>query len=154
MFWVYFNGKQITGLGDSKTWIRSAALQCINEWVAQCGTPSVFESEMVFDALKTGSPILRAELWTWLSEKLPPGYFSSSSFEWLLYFFYITQISILAPPKSIPREELSICVPLLYAALEDRGAEVRRGAGEAVLGFMMHLGPESMARQAEKLKVF
>lgn len=63
-------------------------------------------------------------------------------------------VSTSAPPKTIPREELAICIPLLYAALEDRGAEVRRGAGEAVLGFMMHLGPESMARQAEKLKVF
>jgi cytoskeleton-associated protein 5 len=62
------------GLGDSKTWVKSASLQCINEWVNQCGIPSVFDGEMVFDALKTGGPILRAELWTWLSEKLPTGF--------------------------------------------------------------------------------
>lgn len=59
----------------------------------------------------------------------------------------------LAPAKSIPREELSVCVPLLYAALEDRGLEVRKGASDAVLGFMIHLGPDAMVRQAEKLKV-
>lgn len=45
------------------------------------------------------------------------------------------------------------CVPHLYAALEDRSAEVRRAAADAVLPFMIHMGFDAMARHAAKLKV-
>lgn len=41
----------------------------------------------------------------------------------------------------------------MYASLEDRNADVRKGAGEAVLPFMIHLGYDVMARHAGKLKV-
>lgn len=55
--------------------------------------------------------------------------------------------------KSVPKEELFICIPHLYSNLEDRNADVRKNAQEAVLGIMIHLGYESMAKQTEKLKV-
>lgn len=45
-----------------------------------------------------------------------------------------------------------VCIPLLYTNVEDRNADVRKNAQEAVLSFMIHLGYESMCKQTEKLK--
>lgn len=118
-------------LGDSKNWIRTAAISCINTWGDQCGYKEFFDGEIIGDALKAGSPTLRAELWNWLAQKLP-----------------------LIPVKQIPKEELLVCLSYLYANLEDRNSDVRKNAQEAVLGFMIHLSYEAMARNTEKLKVF
>ncbi|PSN31815.1 Mini spindles protein [Blattella germanica] len=87
-------------LGDSKVWIRTAAISCINTWGEQCGYKEFFDGEMIGDALKSGSPTLRVELWAWLTEKLPT-----------------------IPTKSIPKDELMICLPHLYSNVEDRNAE-------------------------------
>ncbi|XP_044737477.1 protein mini spindles isoform X3 [Chrysoperla carnea] len=119
----------LQGLGDSKTWIRSASISCINAWGDEAGYKEFFDGEMISDALKTGSPTLRTELWAWLAEKLPD-----------------------VKPKSFPREELISIIPHLYSNLEDRSADVRKNAQEAVLGVMLHLGYESMLKQTEKLK--
>ncbi|XP_058791056.1 protein mini spindles isoform X2 [Phymastichus coffea] len=116
-------------LGDSKAWIRTAAISCINKWGEQCGYKEFFDGEMIGDALKTGSPTLRSELWTWLSDKLPG-----------------------IPLKQISKEELTICLPVLYSNVEDRNSDVRKNAQEAILGFMIHLSYESMMRHTEKLK--
>ncbi|XP_076233452.1 msps cytoskeleton-associated protein 5 isoform X2 [Calliopsis andreniformis] len=116
-------------LGDSKNWIRSAAISCINTWGDQCGYKEFFDGEMIGDALKSGSPVLRAEVWNWLAQKLP-----------------------LIPVKQISKEELLVCLPYLYNNLEDRNSDVRKNAQEAVLGFMIHLSYEMMARNTEKLK--
>ncbi|XP_076762978.1 msps cytoskeleton-associated protein 5 [Xylocopa sonorina] len=116
-------------LGDSKNWIRTAAISCINTWGDQCGYKEFFDGEMIGDALKSGSPILRVEVWNWLAQKLP-----------------------LIPVKQIPKEELLVCLPYLYNNLEDRNSDVRKNAQEAVLGFMIHLSYEVMARNTEKLK--
>lgn len=116
-------------LGDSKNWIRTAAISCINTWTEQCGYKEFFDGEMIGDALKAGSPALRSELWIWLSQALP-----------------------LIPMKQIPKEELTICLPILFSNLEDRNSDVRKNAQESVLGFMMHLSFEAMSRNTEKLK--
>ncbi|XP_018364408.1 PREDICTED: cytoskeleton-associated protein 5 isoform X2 [Trachymyrmex cornetzi] len=116
-------------LGDSKNWIRVAATSCINTWGDQCGYKEFFDGEMIGDALKAGSPMLRSELWNWLAQKLPS-----------------------IPVKQIPKEELFVCLPYLYANLEDRNSDVRKNAQEAVLGFMIHLSYEAMVRNTEKLK--
>lgn len=116
-------------LGDSKNWIRTAAISCINTWTDQCGYKEFFDGEMIGDALKAGSPALRSELWIWLSQALP-----------------------LIPVKQIPKEELTICLPILFNNLEDRNSDVRKNAQEAVLGFMLHLSFEAMSRNTEKLK--
>lgn len=50
----------------------------MNTWGEQCGYKEFFDSEMIGDALKSGSPTLRNELWTWLSEKLPNSMFQPS----------------------------------------------------------------------------
>ncbi|XP_011314716.1 cytoskeleton-associated protein 5 isoform X2 [Fopius arisanus] len=116
-------------LGDSKNWIRTAAITCINTWGDQCGYKEFFDGEIIGDALKAGSPALRAELWNWLAQKLP-----------------------LIPVKQISKEELMACLPHLYSNLEDRNSDVRKNAQEAVLGFMIHLSYDGMVRQTEKLK--
>ncbi|XP_031837843.1 msps cytoskeleton-associated protein 5 isoform X2 [Nomia melanderi] len=116
-------------LGDSKNWIRTAAISCIDTWGDQCGYKEFFDGEMIGDALKSGSPVLRAELWNWLAQKLP-----------------------LIPVKQVPKEELLVCLPYLYNNLEDRNSDVRKNAQEAVLGYMIHLSYEVMARNTEKLK--
>lgn len=104
-------------LGDGKQYIRSASIQCINVWGDQCGYKEFFESEMIVDALKTGSPVLRTELWGWLAEKLQ-----------------------IISPKTITKEELTACLPYLYVNICDRNADVRKNANESILGFMLHLG--------------
>ncbi|XP_018308410.1 cytoskeleton-associated protein 5 isoform X3 [Mycetomoellerius zeteki] len=116
-------------LGDSKNWIRVAATSCINTWGDQCGYKEFFDGEMIGDALKAGSPMLRSELWSWLAQKLPS-----------------------IPVKQISKEEFFVCLPYLYANLEDRNSDVRKNAQEAVLGFMIHLSYEAMIRNTEKLK--
>ena len=55
--------------------------------------------------------------------------------------------------SGLPKEELNACVPHLFVALEDRSADVRKAASEAVLPFMIHLGYDAMVRHAGKLKV-
>lgn len=116
-------------LGDSKSFVRAAALNCINSFGEQGGYKEFFEGEMIADALKSGSPTLKSELWTWLAEKLPA-----------------------QPPKTIPKEELTAMVPHLYAHLCDRNADVRKNSNEAVLGVMIHLGFEPMVRALDKQK--
>ncbi|XP_049825977.1 protein mini spindles isoform X2 [Aethina tumida] len=119
----------LQALGDSKSWMRTAALDAINTFAEQCGYKEFFDGEMIADALKSGSPTLRSELWTWLADKIPK-----------------------IPVKSIPKEELMACIPHLYNNLEDRNADVRKNATEAILGIMIHVGYDTMAKQTEKLK--
>ncbi|KRF99998.1 uncharacterized protein Dwil_GK13258, isoform D [Drosophila willistoni] len=116
-------------LGDNKSFVRAAALNCINSFGEKGGYKEFFENEMIPDALKSGSPALKSELWAWLADKLPG-----------------------LPPKSISKEELSSMVPHLYAHICDRNADVRRNANEAILGIMIHLSFETMVRALDKQK--
>ncbi|GBP43034.1 Protein mini spindles [Eumeta japonica] len=188
----------IQAFGDNKQWIRQAAVACVDTWCLEAGGAHVaFDGEMVHEALKSGSPVLRTELFQWLAEKLPD-YFEGtkeqsiysevwslpledtcnpreiSSALWIsgvldrnrifdgggIDFIRWTKrnnkrcyfISIFLPPKSFPREELAVCVPILYACVEDRAAEVRKRAADCVLPFMLHLGYEPMFKQLDKLK--
>ncbi|XP_026736168.1 protein mini spindles isoform X2 [Trichoplusia ni] len=115
--------------GDSKQWIRAAAVSCVEAWCREAGPAAPLDGEMLHDALRAGSPLLRATLLQWLAEHLPN-----------------------VPPKSFPREELSVCVPLLFASLEDRAADVRKVTADCVLPVMLHLGYEAMHKQLDKLK--
>ena len=54
--------------------------------------------------------------------------------------------------KKLPAE-LNVCTPFIFACLEDRNADVRKKALEVLVPYMIHVGYESMARQASKLKV-
>ena len=44
-------------------------------------------------------------------------------------------------------------LPIFYNNLEDRNADVRKNAQEAIYPLMLHLGFEKMAKSADKLKV-
>ncbi|XP_058831204.1 protein mini spindles isoform X3 [Topomyia yanbarensis] len=125
---VFFPGF-LKGLGDGKAFIRSASISCINTWGDQAGYKEFFESEMIADALKIGSPALKTEVWGWLAEKLPP-----------------------LPSKSIQKDELIAILPHLYANICDRNADVRKNANEAVLGIMIHLGYDAMMKALDKQK--
>lgn len=108
---------------------------------------------MIASALKSGPPTLRAELWTWLAEKLPEGEWlflfpvSSLSSRCIFFFFFYFTV------KNVPKDELLACLPHLYNNLEDRNSDVRKNANEAVFGFMMHLSYKTMFNASEKLKV-
>lgn len=104
-------------LGDSKSFVRAASLTCMNVWGDQAGYKEFFDGEMILEALKTGTPALKTELWQWLAEKLP-----------------------IIPVKSVSKDELNGCLSILYLNICDRSPDVRKNANEAILGFMMHLG--------------
>lgn len=119
----------LNGLGDGKQFIRAASITCMNVWGDQCGYKEFFEAEMIADALRNGSPALRAELWCWLADKMPG-----------------------QPVRSLAKDELMSCLPHLYTNLCDRSADVRKHANDAVFGFMLHLGYETMLKGLEKVK--
>lgn len=72
-------------------------------------------------------PVVFSQLLGWLAEKLPTC-------------------------KKLPAE-LQECIPYLFACMEDRNADVRKKAQDALLPFMIHTGYEAMLRHAGKLKV-
>ena len=51
------------------------------------------------------------------------------------------------------KEELHSCTPHLFTALEDRNADVRKGAQEAVLPIMIHIGYDGMSKHLSTVKV-
>ncbi|XP_061077698.1 cytoskeleton-associated protein 5-like isoform X3 [Conger conger] len=116
----------ITVLGDSKANIRATALATVHAWVEQTGMKEWLEGDDLSEELKKENPFLRQEVLGWLAEKLP---------------------TLRAVPP-----DLMLCVPYLYAALEDRNGDVRKKAQDALPTFMMHLGYEKMVKGAGKLK--
>lgn len=116
----------ITVLGDSKPNVRAAALTTLNAWVEQTGMKDWLEGEDLSEELKRENPFLRQEVLGWLAEKLPT-------------------------LRSVP-PDLMLSVPYLYACLEDRNADVRKKAQDALPTFMMHLGYEKMVKATGKLK--
>ena len=55
--------------------------------------------------------------------------------------------------KGVSKEYFLNCLTYVYAAIEDRNADVRRAAQESILPFMIQVGYESMQRKTSKLKV-
>ncbi|XP_066556633.1 cytoskeleton-associated protein 5 isoform X2 [Amia ocellicauda] len=116
----------ITVLGDSKSNVRAAAMTTLNAWVEQTGMKEWLEGEDLSEELKKENPFLRQEVLGWLAEKLPT-------------------LRSVSP-------DLMLCVPYLYACLEDRNGDVRKKAQDALPTFMMHLGYEKMLKATGKLK--
>ncbi|XP_078586785.1 cytoskeleton-associated protein 5-like isoform X5 [Branchiostoma floridae x Branchiostoma japonicum] len=112
-------------LGDSKEHVRQAGLAALNAVVEQTGITPFMENEMMSDALRSTSPMLKIELFGWLAVKL-------------------------MTVKTCPPDLIN-CLPMLYASLEDRNADVRKNAQGAVVPFMYHLGYEKMNRAVGKL---
>ncbi|KAM7396138.1 hypothetical protein PAMP_019206 [Pampus punctatissimus] len=116
----------ITVLGDSKSNVRAAALTTLQAWVEQTGMKEWLEGEDLSEELKRENPFLRQELLGWLAEKLPS-------------------------LRTVPAD-LMLCIPYLYACLEDRNGDVRKKAQDALPTFMMHLGYDKMNKATGKLK--
>ncbi|XP_047451779.1 cytoskeleton-associated protein 5 isoform X2 [Mugil cephalus] len=116
----------ITVMGDSKPNVRAAALTTLQAWVEQTGMKDWLEGEDLSDELKRENPFLRQEVLGWLAEKLPN-------------------------LRTVPGD-LMLCVPQLYACLEDRNGDVRKKAQDALPTFMMHLGYDKMHKATGKLK--
>ncbi|CAL4065491.1 unnamed protein product, partial [Meganyctiphanes norvegica] len=122
----------LQGMGDSKPHIRQQAISSLNMWTEQVGVKEVIDAEMFSEALKAGSPFLKAEVFGWMAEKLkdiPPG-----------------------KNSGVNKEEINACTPHLFTALEDRNADVRKGANEAVLPFMIHIGYEGISKHLSRVK--
>ncbi|KAL7862680.1 hypothetical protein SRHO_G00116640 [Serrasalmus rhombeus] len=116
----------ITVLGDSKPNIRTTAMTTLNAWVEQTGLKEWLEGEDLSEELKRENPFLRQEVLGWLAERLPT-------------------------MRSVPAD-LMLCIPNLYACLEDRNGDVRKKAQDALPTFMMHLGYDKMNKATSKLK--
>ncbi|XP_076471814.1 cytoskeleton-associated protein 5-like isoform X2 [Babylonia areolata] len=116
----------ISCLSDSKPQLRAAVVACLNLWVEQTTLVPFVECEALLDGLKTENPNVRAELLGWLSEKLPTH-------------------------KLLPAE-LRDCVLPVLTCLEDRSADVRKRAQDAIVPFMIHVGYNTFVKVAGKLK--
>jgi cytoskeleton-associated protein 5 len=68
------------------------------------------------------------QLFGWLTEKLPTH-------------------------RVLPATELRLCVPYLLSCLVDRNADVRKGAQDALVPFMVHIGYDSVHKAAQKVMV-
>ena len=67
--------------------MREQAVITLNTWVEQTGLKEVIDGEMFVDALKNGSPFLKAEVFSWLTTNLPDGLF------YLVYFLCLLEIN-------------------------------------------------------------
>ncbi|CAL8351661.1 unnamed protein product [Merluccius merluccius] len=116
----------ITVLGDGKNMVRAAALATLSAWAEQTGMKEWLEGEDLSEELKKDNHFLKQELVGWLTERL-------------------------ATLRTVP-SDLTLCLGPLYACLEDRNADVRKKAQDALPVFMTHLGFDKMNKAAGKLK--
>ena len=57
----------------------------------------------------------------------------------------------LMESKPIAKEELTACLAVLYVSLEDRSGDAKKASRDVILGFMKHLGFQSIVKATEKL---
>ncbi|CAG5116856.1 unnamed protein product, partial [Candidula unifasciata] len=113
-------------LADSKPALREKVIACLNVWLQHSSLLPLVESEALFDALKMESPFLKAELLGWLAVILPPH-------------------------KQLPPELRSV-IPSVLACLEDRNADVRKRATDALVPLMIHTGYDAFLKELGKCK--
>ena len=116
----------LAALGDSKANVRQAAVASLNTLLKETSLRDMVVADILPAALAKANPAAKQELFTWLATNLPEA-------------------------KSVSKEELTACLPVLFSAMEDRSGDVRKASQEAVLGFMKHLGWPAMNKATEKL---
>ena len=116
----------LAALADSKQNIRAAAVSALNTLMRETSIRDMMVADIFPSALGKGNPFVKQEIFSWLGANLMGA-------------------------KSVAKEELTGCLGVLYSSLEDRSADVRRAAQEAILGFMKHLGFQTMNKATEKL---
>jgi hypothetical protein len=114
-------------LCDSKPIVRAGVVACMDTLLEQTLIKEFFADEMLLSALTKGNHFAKQEVFKWLAQHLPEA-------------------------RSVPKDDLTAVVPMLYASVEDRNADVRKAAQEAVSAFMRHLGFPKMMAAADKLK--
>uniref|UniRef100_A0A3Q0KG40 Putative microtubule associated protein xmap215 n=1 Tax=Schistosoma mansoni TaxID=6183 RepID=A0A3Q0KG40_SCHMA len=119
-------------LGDSKVQIREAAVTALSSWQSRVPILSVFENDMLADALKMENPFLRAELLRWLQEVLSP-----------------MPLNALRKNASEITENL---IPQVFASLEDRNVEARKQAQIVLPSLIQVFGWEPILKSANRLK--
>lgn len=116
----------LSALGDSKPNVRAAALNTLNTFLKETSMRDMFVSDIFGTVLAKANPFVKQELFGWMGVNLMEA-------------------------KAIAKEELTSCLTVLYASLEDRSGEVRKASQDAILGFMKHLGFQTMVKATEKL---
>ena len=116
----------LAALADSKANVRQACVNTINTIMKETSVRDMLVCDIFPSALGKGNPFVKQEIFTWLGANLMEA-------------------------KGVAKDELSACLSVLYSSLEDRSADVRKAAQEAILGFMKHLGFQTMTKNTEKL---
>jgi len=116
----------LSALGDSKPNVRSTALNTLNTIMKETSMRDMFVGDIFGSALAKANPFVKQEVFGWMGANLMES-------------------------KPIAKEELTACLSVLYASLEDRSGDVRKASQDAILGFMKHLGFQTMTKATEKL---
>lgn len=116
----------LAALADSKQNIRTAAVSALNTLMKETSVRDMMVGDIFPSSLCKGNPFVRQEIFNWLGANL-------------------------LEARSVAKEELTACLGVLFASLEDRSADVRKAAQEAIKGFMKHLGFQAMNKATEKL---
>ena len=114
-------------LSDSKPLVRAGVVGCMDTLLEQTLLKEFFVDEMLLTAMTKGNHFTKQEVLKWLSVNLPEA-------------------------RSVPKEDLMAMISVLYAAVEDRNADVRKAAQDAIPAFMRHIGFQKMQSATEKLK--
>merc|ERR1719348_381463 len=116
----------LAALADSKNNVRQAAVNTINTMMKETSVRDMLVNDIFPSALGKGNPFVKQEIFSWFGANLMEA-------------------------KAVAKEELTACLSVLFSSLEDRSADVRKSAQDAILGFMKHLGFQSMSKAMEKL---
>ena len=116
----------LAALADSKANVRQAAVKTMNTIMTETSVRDMLVCDIFPSALGKGNPFVKQEIFGWFGANLMAA-------------------------KGLAKDELMACLSVLFSALEDRSADVRKAAQEAIIGFMKHLGFPAMAKATEKL---
>lgn len=132
----------------------------LQAWVDQTGMKEWLEGEDLAEELKKENPFLRQEVHRNKQKAMQLNYHQPS--DWVLKMHSLLLLLVLQvlgwlaeklPGMRTVPADLMVCVPQLYACLEDRNGDVRKKAQDALPTFMMHLGHDKMSKATGKLKV-
>lgn len=117
----------LKAVGDVKGSVRDVAVTGLTEIGEFCGYGEILQSEFLLESLKSGSNTTKAKLWRWLAENLP-------------------KITL----REVPQSDLEKMLPVLFAGMEDKNAEVRSEASNSVDGFAKVLTLEKISSYCDK----
>ena len=87
----------------------------LNTFMKETSTRAMFASDIFGTVLGEANPFVKQEVFGWMGANLMEN-------------------------KPIAKEELTACLSVLFASLEDRSGDVRKAFQDAILGFMKYIG--------------